>query len=51
MLIDIYSYTANNNQKTFDEYVEMTNGDGYRDNFYTPENYEFVNGKIVNYWE
>lgn len=33
------------------QYIEMTDGDGEGDNFYTPENFQFVNGQVTNYWD
>lgn len=41
------SYTY---QHLLEQYIEMTDGDGTNDNFYTPDNFKFVNGSITNYW-
>ena len=38
-------------QQLLEQYIEMTDGDGNGDNFYTPENFMFVNGRVSNYWK
>ncbi len=44
-------YGATTYAQLLEQYIEMTDGDGEGDDFYTPENFEFVNGSISNYWD
>ena len=46
-----YAYGTTTYQQLLEQYIEMTDGDGEGDNFYTPENFMFVNGQISNYWD
>jgi hypothetical protein len=45
------AYGTTTYQQLLEQYIEMTDDDGEGDNFYTPENFEFVNGSVSNYWE
>ena len=45
-----YAYGTTTYEQLLGQYIEMTNGDGKNDNFYTPENFKFVNGSVTNYW-
>ena len=46
-----YAYGTTTYQQLLEQYIEMTDGDGVGDNFYTPENFQFVNGSVSNYWD
>lgn len=46
-----YAYGTTTYQQLLEQYIEMTDGDGEGDNFYTPENFQFVNGSVSNYWD
>ena len=46
-----YAYGTTTYQQLLEQYIEMTDGDGEGDNFYTPENFTFVNGSVTNYWD
>ena len=46
-----YAYGTTTYQQLLEQYIEMTDGDGEGDNFYTPENFQFVNGSVTNYWD
>ena len=48
---EAYAYGTTTYQQLLEQYIEMTDGDGEGDNFYTPENFMFVNGQISNYWD
>ena len=45
------AYGTTTYQQLLEQYIEMTDGDGTKDNFYTPENFQFVNGSVSNYWD
>ena len=46
-----YAYGTTTYQQLLEQYIEMTDGDGTKDNFYAPENFQFVNGSVSNYWD
>lgn len=46
-----YAYGTTTYQQLLEQYIEMTDGDGVGDNFYTPEKFQFVNGAVSNYWD
>ena len=46
-----YAYGTTTYQQLLEQYIEMTDGDGTKDNFYAPENFQFVNGQVTNYWD
>ena len=48
---DAIAYGTTTYQELLEQYIEMIDGDGEGDNFYTPENFKFVNGSVSNYWE
>ena len=45
------AYGTTTYQQLLEQYIEMTDGDGTKDNFYAPENFRFVNGSVSNYWD
>ena len=46
-----YAYGTTTYQQLLEQYINMTTQGHEKEGFYTPENFQFVNGSVSNYWD
>ena len=45
------AYGTTTYQQLLEQYIDMTTSGSEKEGFYTPENFQFVNGSVTNYWD